>query len=67
MSLNSDEEKLFNRVTSINLDNASEKLRKSQNFSFAGLKELHDKTFTPNQNLPPKVIAEMNNQVTEVD
>lgn len=50
-----DEQLIFNRITSENLDLAVANLKQTQDFSFQGLKKLHDATFFPDPALPEKV------------
>lgn len=61
MGLSNEEQMEFNRVVTRNLQMAVVELRATQDFSFHGLKQLHDKTFFPSPSLPEKVRTEMNN------
>ncbi|WP_392423475.1 KfrB domain-containing protein [Eikenella halliae] len=61
MSLSKEEQIEFDSIASDNLQRAIEQLRRTQDFSFRGLKQLHDSAFFPSQDLPEKIRAEMNN------
>ena len=61
MGLTVQEQAIFDRAMSTNLLHGREELRQSQDFSFDGLKRLHDTTFYPAQDLPERIRAEMNN------
>lgn len=52
-------ETLFNRLTAENLHMAIQTFRANPQFSFAGLKQLHDDTFYPDPNLPNEVLDKM--------
>lgn len=59
MWLSEKEQDIFNSITSEKLDQAVFELRRNSNFSFSGLKELHDTAFKSTDSLPENVRATM--------
>ena len=61
MSLSEKEQVIFNRVSAENLNIAIQEFRNNPDFSFQGLKKLHDETFSAGSYLPEKVRTQMGN------